>query len=123
MPSDCNACFYAGDYEAPEFYVRTVRVARKEHSCSECYARILPGERYEHVSAKWEEILDSFPTCLVCVEIRDAFACEGFVHTTVWSDIREGMFESMTTACLEKLSTAAAKAKLLKEWNEWKFGQ
>jgi len=33
----------------------------------------------------------------------------------------EYCFESMTTGCLKQLTTAAAKAELMRRWNDWKF--
>lgn len=91
--------------------------------CCECGEWIRPGDVYERVAGKWDGKMDAFSTCRPCAEIRDAFACDGYVHTDVWENIREGMFETMSTGCLEKLTTAAAKEKLLKEWREWKFDQ
>jgi len=58
------------DYDPPDFYHREVRSARKEHACGECGASILPGEKYEYVSAKWDGYVDSFKTCEQCVDLR-----------------------------------------------------
>lgn len=121
MAGDCNACFYAGDYDPPSFYVASQRVARKSHHCCECGELIAPRQLYEHVVGRWDGKIYAFKTCVVCVEIRGAFSCEGYVHGALWEDIRESMFESMTTGCLDKLATVAAKARLLAEWREWKF--
>lgn len=119
--SDCNACFYAGDYDGPDLYYKQVRKARKVHKCCECSEEIKPGSEYEHVSGKWDGRMDEFKTCLVCAEIRDTFGCEGYVHAQLWENIMESMFEEMSIGCLDKLASAAAKQKLLDEWNAWKF--
>ena len=58
------------DYEQPKFYVKSIRTARKIHRCCECYSAIIIGQKYEHVSGKWEEI-DTFKTCMHCVNLRD----------------------------------------------------
>jgi hypothetical protein len=121
MAGDCNACFYAGDYDPPSFYVVTKRFARKQHHCCECGEPIAPRQLYERAVGRWDSSVDTFKTCIACAEIRDTFSCEGYVHGALWENIRESMFESMTTGCLDKLATAVAKAKLLAEWREWKF--
>lgn len=59
------------DYDAPEFYISSQRTARKRHRCEECRCFILPGERYEHVSAKWEGSLSTVKTCQHCLALRD----------------------------------------------------
>ena len=66
------SCFC--DYEAPEFYDRTERTARKRHRCCECGHDIQPGERYEHVSGKWDGQLNTFKTCEACVDLRDSLS-------------------------------------------------
>lgn len=119
--SDCNACFYSYGADCmPDFHTERVVCARKEHKCGECGEAIAAGEKYERSSGKWDGELSVFCTCLPCAEIRDTFACEGFVYENLWEDIRESMFETMTTGCLQKLKTARAKQMLLDQWNEWK---
>ncbi len=34
---------------------------------------------------------------------------------------QEYAFQEMTTGCLDRLTSAAAKAELMRRWNEWKF--
>jgi hypothetical protein len=121
--SDCDACIYTGcdGADEPEFCNVVVRKSRKLRICCECHETILPGTRYERTSGKWDGKVSSYNTCEPCAEIRQAFCCDGWVYGTLWEDAQEGFFESMSTACLDKLTSAAAKAKLLKEWNAWKF--
>lgn len=120
-PGPCaDACIFSsgGDNPAELCGVLIVK-ARKPAVCCECRETIEPGERYEMVSGKWDGEWSSFKTCLPCKEIREAFCCEGWTYMTLWDDAAQGFFETMTTGCLEKLTTAAAKAKLVAKWNEW----
>lgn len=120
VAGDCNACIWSGDYEQPDFYSSKIVKARKQHVCLECKDVIHPGFEYERVAGKWEGSMEAFKTCLVCVEIRKALCCEGWCHGLLWFDAKESMFPALTTGCLSKLTTAAAKAKLLTEWRKWK---
>lgn len=55
----------------PEFYRTETPVARKEYECVECYAPILPGERYVKCVGVWEGELSTHRQHLLCCE-----ACE-----------------------------------------------
>ena len=60
------------DYDPPEFYHRTtISKARKEHGCYECGGRILQGESYEHVFAKWDGDVGNVNTCQRCLDLRE----------------------------------------------------
>lgn len=118
---DCGLCVYTSyDGDAGEFVSTAVRKARKEYKCCECHELIKKGDQYERVAGKWETSLQTYRTCLACSEIREAFCCDGWIYGSLWEDFTEA-FEGMTTGCLEKLTTAVAKKKLLERWNEWKF--
>jgi hypothetical protein len=120
--SDCNACIYTSfDGDLPEFHSERILKARKPHRCIECGETIAPGERYQRDILKHDGAISSFKTCLACTEIREAFCCEGWIYGQLWQDARDSLFEGLTTGCLEKLTTAAAKEKLVAEWNDWKF--
>ena len=90
--SDCS-CIYVGDYSPPEFYFAYIRKARKEHICLECKRKILPGENYERVSAKYEGWFADFKTCSDCIKTREAFFCEGWFHEGIWDAIHEHLLE------------------------------
>ena len=123
--TDCGVCFVSDDcFDPPEFSSRKNRRARKEHRCCECGGIIKRGEVYEYVAGMWERAIDSFKTCLVCVEIRTSFSCNGrWLFHELYERMEEDVFPLMTTGCLEKLSTAAAKNFLVDRWNAWKFGR
>jgi len=94
MSDDC-AC----DYDPASFYRAEIRTARKPHICEECGAPILPGEIYEHVTGKWDNIA-SFKTCRHCVDIRQWTAnnvpCLCWAHGHTIEDCRD----AIEAACL-----------------------
>lgn len=65
MMSDCYC-----DYDRPDFYVASIRRARKSRVCYECGGVIIPGDKYEYVSAKWDGYIDSISTCEHCRDMR-----------------------------------------------------
>jgi|SRR6478735_681589 len=101
-----------------------IRRARKEHRCCECRKPIMKGQRYELISGVWEGRPDSYKTCLPCVEIRDHFACEGWIFGQVWSDLRENFFPDMVAGgeCMQGLSPEA-KQILIDARMAWYFAQ
>lgn len=83
-----NYCYC--DYDAPDFYHRKMPVARKEHNCDECGSTILPGEKYEYVSAIWEGKFGTSKTCPDCMAIRSALMdmdCFCWSHRSLLNDI------------------------------------
>lgn len=121
ITGDCGACIYnANEGDLAEFSAKSEVTARKDHRCCECGDVISKGTRYERTVGKWERKVQTFKTCLPCAEIRRAFCCEGWTYGLLWEDANEEFFEHMTTGCLEQLTTAAAKAKLLARWRDWK---
>lgn len=119
---DCGVCIGGGDYDEPcDFWVQKMIKARKPHICSECTRIIQPSEVYERVSYKYDGDVCAVIICGFCSEIGCALSCEGRMLGCLWEDVREQVFPEMTTGCLAKLKTAAAKRFLLDKWNEWKF--
>ena len=97
------------DCDSPSFFTQKQVVARKDHRCTECGETILKGAKYEIVVGKWDTI-NTFRTCLSCVEIRDHFACgNGWIFGQLWEDLRENFFPDMTAGgpCFEGLSPEA----------------
>lgn len=114
-----DACIYSGgDDNPPEVYGTLIVRARKPQKCCECAEPIVPGQTYEVVSGKWDEDWASFKTCLPCKEIREAFCCEGWTFGMLWADA-EGFLEKLRMGCLDKLTTAAAKQKLMDRRREF----
>jgi hypothetical protein len=84
------------DADPAQFYNQRVLRAAKEHECSECSAKIAKGERYERVDAMWDGDWSMFKTCLLCVEIRNHFACgNGWCFGEVWNQLEENFFPDM----------------------------
>lgn len=120
--SDCNACLSSWDGDEAEFYLEQVVTARKYHVCYEC-AEIIPiGAKYEYVSGKWSGDFACYRFCLMCSEIGTALTCDGGrVFGNLWEDVHDQVFPEMSQACIDKLTTVAAKKVLTEKWKEWKF--
>ena len=97
--------------------------ARKSHICDECDKTIQSGETYERITQLYEGEWSRLSICLICSEISICLSCDGRIIGNMWEDIRDNVFPTMTTGCLAKLKTAAAKQHLVNKWNEWKFGR
>lgn len=115
----CGVCIGSDDGDPSVFHTEEIRKARKPHKCCECGDVIPKGASYEHVVGKWYDSIDTYRTCLPCREIRRALCCDGWTYSMLWEDAQEA-FEHLTTGCLEQLTTAAAKSKLLEQWRAWK---
>ena len=96
------------------------RRAAKEHHCDECRETIRRGDHYEHFSGLWEDRWTVYKTCLSCIEIRNHFACEGWMFGRLWEDLEENFFPEMRAGgpCLEGLSPAA-KGRLFERRLAW----
>ena len=80
------------DYDAPEFYHRAERKARKSHRCAECGKAIQPGETYEKASGKWDGSFCQFKTCCRCTALREHIKahvpCACLSHGNLLDDVR-----------------------------------
>jgi hypothetical protein len=116
-----QCCPLTSNYDdAPSCTSTVTRRARKEHQCYECREVIPAGASYEYCSGIWDGRADSFKTCLSCVEIRNHFACEGWLFGQVWSDIEENLFPDMKAGgpCMKGLSPEA-KTRLFERRLKW----
>lgn len=106
--------------EGPRFSNTTTPKARKEHQCCECREVIPIGATYEKTVGNWDGNFETYLTCLSCVEIRNHFACSGWIFEHVWEDIEENFFPDMKAGgpCMEGLSPAA-KARLFDLRLKW----
>ncbi len=112
------------DGDGPSCSNVEVRKARKEHVCGECREPIARGTKYEYATGVWDGRPDTFKTCLMCVEIRDHFACEGWIYEQLWNDLEENFFPDMAMGgpCMAGLSPDA-KLKLVEARMTWYFDQ
>lgn len=69
----------------------TKPVARKAHTCGECYRDIKPGEQYERMTGIYDGQLDTYKTCLQCVSVREWLSqvCNGWIYSMVGEDLLE----------------------------------
>lgn len=126
---DCGVCLDQSDGEAAEFFHEEERVAKRVHMCCECEDQIPVGETHQVVQMKYDGRWSTYRTCNACVEVHRALSsCDredgspGYRGLRcLWVDLEEWIFPEMTTACIAKCRTVAAREKLLKRWNEWKF--
>jgi len=119
-----TCCPLSGGYWDSEwsFFKSYVRRSRKSRHCDECGKSIEPGDRYENASGLFDGYFSRMITCVPCVEVRDHFACNGYMFGQIWSDIEENFFPNMVAGgeCLQG-ATPTAKAKLFEQYNEWLF--
>src|SRR5205809_7625481 len=100
-----------------EFFREQTVVARKPHECYECLAEIKPGERHKYVSGKWGGEWSSYRFCLACDDISNEVFDDGRLYGSLW----EGMAENWKSGaplqpCLNRMSTVAAKTKMVEQW-------
>ena len=121
MSDESCACLYGGygNDDSDGFQCRTRLVARIEHKCIECAKSIVKGEMYVRFAGKDGGRVFSNKTCAICEEIREALYCDGYYFGQMWQDIEEQLFPHFTVACVDKLSTVAAKECLSKRYQEW----
>lgn len=116
-----TCCPLSGDFDdGPAVFNASQRRAIKEHACCECRETIKRGDRYEHTSGCWDGRWSTYKTCLSCVEIRDHFACEGWLFGQVWEDLEQNFFPDMKAGgpCMEGLSPEA-KGRLFEKRLAW----
>lgn len=110
------------DFElGPVFSRVEVRRAAKPWLCCECNAGISIGHGYEYAVGKWDRSLAWFHTCVVCMEIRDHFACDGFTYGELKPSIH-GPPARMSGKKLRSRScqSPAAKDMLFTRCLEWR---
>lgn len=113
-----------GHDDGPSCSTTTVRTARKAHVCCECHAPIQPGEQYEYTSGIWDREPNTYKTCSFCREVRNHFACDGWIFERLWDDLAENFLPTMRAGgpCIAGLSPDA-KGKLFAVRTAWKLNQ
>lgn len=114
----CIDMDYDGD--SNEFIRQEMRRARKEHTCCECRAAIMPGARYEYASGKAGGDMWQAKTCILCYEIRRALVCGGWVFGMLWEEIEQTVFPEWKNYspidCLARIESLEARNKLRTEY-------
>lgn len=127
----CDVCI-GGDIGDCDYTYTVIeeRVVDAPHKCCECRVTLVVGETHQYASSHEDKAeADEFGreffeawTCSICAEIRKVFSCgEGQMWESLWDDMEEHAFPSLTTAseCFTELS-AEAKVRVLEEWRKWK---
>lgn len=122
--SDMVCCPLTGreDGDGAAIHTMTTPISRKEHRCTECREPIPVGAKYERTEGLWDGSWSTYKTCLSCVEIRNHFACDGWVYGQLWEDLEQNFFPDMKAGgpCMEGLSPAA-KARLFERRTAWRL--
>jgi len=96
-------------------------VARKVHRCHECRGDIYPRETYERITGCWDSGWETYRFCAGCSEIQREFADGARTFGNMWDDFTEQWHSGANLqACLNRVSTVAAKSKLREQWQKWK---
>lgn len=115
--STCDVSLGEWDGDSAEFYVETTVKARRKHKCYECNEVINAGERYQRVSGKWDGTIEVYRFCLPCWEITGEFSESGRTFGIAWAVFRDEWAGGATLqACLNRVSSVAAKVKLQEQW-------
>ena len=112
-----------GDYDGdtPAFFSQRMVKARKYHVCYECRGQIAPGQPYQLTVGKWEGNFDTFKFCAPCVEIASEFTDGARSFGVLWDDIDQNWEDGAhLQACLNRLTTVAAKEHMRQQWLKWK---
>lgn len=115
-----KCCPLSANDESSGSHAVSVIAARKPHKCCECNESIPVGAKYERYVIFEDDKAESFKTCLSCVEIRDHFACNGWLFGCVWDDIEQNFFPEMRAGgpCLDGLSPEA-KGRMFERRLAW----
>lgn len=118
-----DVCLDHGYDDNNEFFSQRDQTARKRYSCVECGRPIEHGSRYEYCFGKTDGLVWTERTCLVCVEVREAFVCGSFCFSMLWDSIQSEIFprwgEEGPFDCLAKLDTDDARAYIQRRYDEW----
>lgn len=97
------------DGDGPTVYSTSKVKAAKDYKCTECWDPIAKGTRHEVTTGMWDKEWSTYRTCFSCVEIRDHFACDGWIYGQLWEDIEQNFFPTMKAGgpCMEGLSPEA----------------
>lgn len=99
-----------------------VKKARKEYRCVECHQVIRPGDSYEKYVTK-DINIETFRTCAICYDIRQALVCGSWYFGMLWEQIEESVFPNWQIDCMVKMQREDARLYIWERWREWKADQ
>lgn len=104
-----------------EFFNVTTPTARKAYTCCECREPINKGDKYHRSAYKFEGRMGCDRLCLSCAESKAEF--EYYIYGgAFWEHMREEWDNGANVqGCINRLTSAAAKAHMHRQWMKWKF--
>lgn len=107
----------------PEYSNIKFPKARKTHQCGECYRDILPGEKYEKITAKWDGDFSTHKTCLDCRSIRDQFFTS-WMYGQIWEHLDNFIADvsgEISESCIAELTPMAREKVCEKIELYWEY--
>lgn len=120
--SDGLCDFTLEDCDDPaEIFRAHLLTARVAHKCDECGTDIAVGERFERVAMRYNEQWSVFRSCLPCREISTEFHDGSRVVGVLWDGLADNWSDGAPLqACLNRLTSVAAKTRMRERWMRWK---
>jgi hypothetical protein len=108
------------DYDPPEFMRERNVKAKKTHCCCECLRSIWPGETYRNTDGKWDGRMETFKTCLDCLELakRSGDECRCFgqlIDDLQWADTTPEIAEWLEARERRRLEGRVAVKEVVRE--------
>lgn len=121
---ECSCVYISNDFDEPELFTEKMVKSRTNHVCSECGEKIHSGQQYERTKGRWECDWHLYKTCNTCLEIRNAFFCEGWFYSNILSDLQDMIYDSngdISESCLSDLSPKARSVVCDMIEKAWKY--
>jgi hypothetical protein len=108
---------YGEDSDPVQFYDSKLVTGRKAYACIECRGPIASGEQHRRISYRYEGKFSVDRICPPCAE-----ASAEFEHRLIGGSLWEMFGEewdngARVQSCMERLTTARAKAKMQEQYN------
>jgi hypothetical protein len=97
--------------EQAEFHNTEFRTARKPYPCEECARTILPGERHEYLTQKFDGRWSAWRTCQHCAAagVWMTVVCGGYLIGDLRGELREHWHEGYTSVPFARLVVGVEK--------------
>jgi hypothetical protein len=120
MSEGCNVSLGEWDGDVDD-YEEIVVKSRRERTCHECREVIPAGTDHELCIGRYDGEWQRYRFCLPCSEIQKEFCEHGRVFGSTWEEFRDQWNGGANLqACLNRVSSVAAKAKLRDQWQKFK---